>query len=130
MGEIAEMMLEGILCEACGELIDETGSGHPRRCAGCDISPRTLRSVKRVIGRERQAARHNRERPVPPPKSDRDLIRLRHGEEAARMFDDLLRRHAPPKDPAPEPVPPPATVAAAASAGPAGLPPPPGNPPD
>ena len=39
------------------------------------------------------------------PKSDRDLIRLRHGEEAARVFDDLLRRHVPP-DVVPEPVPP------------------------
>ena len=38
-----------------------------------------------------------RNEPAPrPPKSDRDLIRLRHGEEAARMFDDLLRRHAAP----------------------------------
>ncbi|MCC8963724.1 hypothetical protein H8A95_15750 [Bradyrhizobium sp. Pear76] len=62
MGEIAEMMLEGILCEGCGELIDEDGVGHPQRCSSCDMSPRTLRSVKRVVGRERQAERHNRER--------------------------------------------------------------------
>jgi hypothetical protein len=31
------------------------------------------------------------------PKSDRDLIRLRHGEEAARAFDELLRAHRPPE---------------------------------
>ena len=46
----------------------------------------------------------------PAPKSDRDLIRLRHGEEAARAFEDLLRRHAPAER--------------------AADPPPPGNPPD
>jgi hypothetical protein len=28
-----------------------------------------------------------------PPKSDRDLIRARHGEEAARAFDELIRAH-------------------------------------
>ena len=34
------------------------------------------------------------------PKSDRDLIRLRHGEEAARAFDELLRAHRAPDPPA------------------------------
>jgi hypothetical protein len=38
-----------------------------------------------------------RHEPAPrAPKSDRDLIRLRHGEEAARAFDELLRAHRPP----------------------------------
>lgn len=36
MGEIADMMLDGTLCEGCGELIDDgDGDGFPRRCAGC-----------------------------------------------------------------------------------------------
>jgi len=36
MGEIAEMMLAGVLCEQCGEFIgDEVG--YPRNC-GCDPS--------------------------------------------------------------------------------------------
>jgi hypothetical protein len=67
--------------------------------------------------------------PAAQPKSDRDLVRLRHGEEAARAFEDLLRRHAAPvhPGPAPESVPP-------ASAPPPPPPPPlapaPGNPPD
>lgn len=34
MGEIADMMLEGILCEGCGEYLGE-GLGFPTRCAGC-----------------------------------------------------------------------------------------------
>jgi hypothetical protein len=34
MGEIADMMLDGVLCETCGEYIgDEVG--FPRRCASC-----------------------------------------------------------------------------------------------
>lgn len=43
MGEIAEMMLDGTMCEVCGEWMDDvlecndvfTPPGHPRRCAGC-----------------------------------------------------------------------------------------------
>ena len=37
MGEIAEMMLEGTLCEGCGEAFDpdDESPGYPRRCAGC-----------------------------------------------------------------------------------------------
>ncbi|MDE2096824.1 MAG: hypothetical protein KGL39_06215 [Patescibacteria group bacterium] len=34
MGEIAEMMLDGTLCEGCGEYIDDGGaSGFPRYCS-------------------------------------------------------------------------------------------------
>ncbi len=34
MGEIAEMMLDGTICEQCGEYIGD-GDGYPRNC-GCD----------------------------------------------------------------------------------------------
>lgn len=33
MGEIADMMLEGGMCQWCGELLD--GDGYPTICAGC-----------------------------------------------------------------------------------------------
>jgi hypothetical protein len=34
MGEIAEMMLDGTLCECCGEYIDDDGGeGFPRYCS-------------------------------------------------------------------------------------------------
>lgn len=45
MGEIADMMLDGTLCEGCGELMDglvndtdelDEAPGHPRRCAACE----------------------------------------------------------------------------------------------
>ena len=36
MGEIAEMMLEGVLCEGCGAYIEEgEPGGFPRRCEVC-----------------------------------------------------------------------------------------------
>ena len=35
MGDIAEMMLEGILCEQCGCFIDFDYVGHPRLCEDC-----------------------------------------------------------------------------------------------
>lgn len=36
MGEIAEMMLDGTLCEGCGTVFDDHETpGYPRRCASC-----------------------------------------------------------------------------------------------
>lgn len=35
MGEAADLILEGILCQCCGELIDGEEAGYPRTCAGC-----------------------------------------------------------------------------------------------
>ena len=35
MGEIAEAVLEGVLCEQCGEYLGEDGPGHPRLCTAC-----------------------------------------------------------------------------------------------
>lgn len=33
MGEMAEMILNGLLCEGCGEFIDYKGNGCPRYCS-------------------------------------------------------------------------------------------------
>ena len=35
MGEITEMILEGVLCELCGVYIDDNSSGIPRKCKNC-----------------------------------------------------------------------------------------------
>lgn len=36
MGEYAEMMLDGTVCESCGEWLgDDEGPGFPRVCPGC-----------------------------------------------------------------------------------------------
>jgi ribosomal protein L32 len=36
VGEIADMMLEGTLCQSCGELIG-AGDGFPRLCPTCEL---------------------------------------------------------------------------------------------
>lgn len=64
MGEIAEMMLEGVLCAFCGEALDDDGAmGFPRYCskqcaAACCIVDERPRSNARA----NKAARINRER--------------------------------------------------------------------
>jgi len=35
MGDIADMMLDGTLCEGCGVYLDGDGEGFPRRCGDC-----------------------------------------------------------------------------------------------
>lgn len=35
MGEITEMILEGILCEVCGVWIESKPEGFPRSCSDC-----------------------------------------------------------------------------------------------
>lgn len=35
MGEIAEMMLDGTLCQVCGSVIDGDTPGYPRYCEDC-----------------------------------------------------------------------------------------------
>lgn len=35
MGDIADMMLDGTLCEGCGVYMDSNGHGTPRRCSTC-----------------------------------------------------------------------------------------------
>lgn len=54
MGEITEMLLSGLLCEACGALVDGDEPGYPRRCVGCP-------PLKR-----RHAQSHRQQPPVPP----------------------------------------------------------------
>jgi tRNA(Ile2) C34 agmatinyltransferase TiaS len=35
MGEIAELMINGDICEVCGVELEGEGAGFPRRCMGC-----------------------------------------------------------------------------------------------
>jgi hypothetical protein len=36
MGNVAEMVIEGILCSSCGSIIDGYASGYPRSCEDCN----------------------------------------------------------------------------------------------
>lgn len=38
MGEIADLVIEGVLCQVCGSFIDEEFGGHPRTCSDCKSS--------------------------------------------------------------------------------------------
>jgi hypothetical protein len=63
MGEIAEMMLEGILCEGCGEFMGGRVPGYPRRCRSCGPAISLATALKRPLTPgARRNARHNRER--------------------------------------------------------------------
>lgn len=46
MGEIAEAMINGDLCENCGEYIG-SGDGYPRRCSACQGKPITGASIEK-----------------------------------------------------------------------------------
>jgi tRNA(Ile2) C34 agmatinyltransferase TiaS len=35
MGEIADLMINGDICESCGVELEGEGSGFPRRCLAC-----------------------------------------------------------------------------------------------
>jgi hypothetical protein len=36
MGDFADMVIEGIMCEMCGVFIDAEGCGHPQKCDYCE----------------------------------------------------------------------------------------------
>lgn len=43
MGEIAEMMLDGTLCEGCGVFLNDEPPGYPRHCDDCAKEARALK---------------------------------------------------------------------------------------
>ena len=43
MGEVAEMMLDGTLCQGCGVLIDDDIPGYPRSCRDCAKEERAMK---------------------------------------------------------------------------------------
>jgi len=49
MGDIAELMIEGVLCETCGDYLGGP-TGFPRRCSACrgEASPPKPRRQRRT----------------------------------------------------------------------------------
>lgn len=41
MGEVADMMLDGTLCQVCGEFLNDDPPGYPCTCYGCRARPST-----------------------------------------------------------------------------------------
>jgi hypothetical protein len=60
MGEIAEMMLDGDLCEGCGVYMGFPGEGFPRRCASCA-------KEQRAENHQATLAHHQQIKKVPCP---------------------------------------------------------------
>ena len=51
MGEIAEMMMEGILCAGCGAYIDDSAPGYPRYCCkACEPQKKSAAKKGRLPG--------------------------------------------------------------------------------
>jgi predicted Zn-ribbon and HTH transcriptional regulator len=40
MGDAAELVLEGVLCETCGVYLESAPPGHPRKCKECKKAKR------------------------------------------------------------------------------------------
>lgn len=49
MGEAAEMLLDGTLCEGCGVFLGGGSPGYPRRCEGCRPPPIRLDKLKAAL---------------------------------------------------------------------------------
>jgi len=50
MGEIADAMLDGTLCEGCGGYLEGEGEGYPVRCADCQRDDRARDAVVKALG--------------------------------------------------------------------------------
>ena len=53
MGDIAEMIMMGFLCQRCGAFIDRDGFGIPRHCDCCKVEEE-VKPKKKKIKREKQ----------------------------------------------------------------------------
>lgn len=93
MGDIAEMMLDGTLCEGCGEYLG-SNNGYATRCAGCRVqesqktSPRGDR--KRMVRRLWNAPKPNRDVAIKRDDAWRiiDLLKEKKGDQAR---EELVR---------------------------------------
>ncbi len=59
MGDIADMMLDGTLCEGCGVYLGGVGDGIPRRCRGCQPT-KTERKAANIARHEAEQARQKK----------------------------------------------------------------------
>ena len=64
MGEIAEMMLDGTLCEECGVYMPGEGYGVPRRCRDCRPNKKEQKAMNVARHEAEQAAAKKHPCPV------------------------------------------------------------------
>lgn len=86
MGEIAEMMLSGLMCEGCGVFMDDMDEpGYPRRCCGCSPSKNracTMAKIAQVVTQrtpEQMAKRADKRRRYRQRKRERAATRAEGG---------------------------------------------------
>ena len=56
MGEIAEMMLDGTLCEGCGVFLNAEPTGYPCYCNSCAGERKASRKVQNVAAHQKMQA--------------------------------------------------------------------------
>jgi hypothetical protein len=66
MGDIADMMLDGTLCEGCGVALDGDSPGHPRYCGCC-------RRERKADKHAATLANHQQVKKVPCPTCGRKV---------------------------------------------------------
>jgi hypothetical protein len=66
MGEVTELMLDGILCDQCGGFVSEIGVGYPRTCSACQKHP--LAPIRTVVPVPISAKKRRRNRKKGPKK--------------------------------------------------------------
>ena len=73
MGEVADMMLDGTLCQMCGEYMDGTAYGYPVSCAGC-------------VGDEPKVAKAKK--PKPKTEAQKEALRRKNRRRRARKAEE------------------------------------------
>lgn len=84
MGEVAEMMLDGTLCEGCGVFLNENSPGHPCHCHACAAENQAEKKTQRISAHHKQQAAQKK---VPCPTCGRRV-------KAAGLADHIRDSHA------------------------------------
>ena len=54
MGDITEMMLEGILCQSCGDHLDDSDGDFPQSCADCKKEEKEFEQKRKHTNKRRR----------------------------------------------------------------------------
>lgn len=50
MGDVAELIFEGFICQHCGDYLDGDDPGHPRSCSVCENKSYWNSKIKKLKG--------------------------------------------------------------------------------
>ncbi len=97
MGDVADMMLDGTLCEGCGVYLGST-AGVPMRCRDCKGDTPQMRGVRGAKNQARKAAPIVAQAPGVPKwryEATDDVVQRFHCVRCGRDFktDDAARQH-------------------------------------